>query len=75
LTSTIERGVSVEWRSKNKYVLMGVGDKAEGLTRKVEEGLGDATDNRAPEAEGQAEQAAVDAEWADDDVADAQLGS
>ena len=51
---------------------MGVGEKAEDLTGKVKEGLGDATDNRDLEAEGQAEQSAADAEWADEDVAEAQ---
>jgi uncharacterized protein YjbJ (UPF0337 family) len=58
--------------SKNKEVFMGVGDKAEDLTGKVKEGLGDAADNRDLEAEGQAEQSEADAERAGDDVADAQ---
>jgi uncharacterized protein YjbJ (UPF0337 family) len=51
---------------------MGVGDKAEDVAGKVQEGLGETTDNRDLEAEGQAEQSEADAEWADDDVAEAQ---
>jgi uncharacterized protein YjbJ (UPF0337 family) len=59
----------------NKEVLMGIGDKAEHkaeeVAGKVKEGLGDATDNRDLEAEGQAEQSKANVKQAGDDVADA----
>jgi uncharacterized protein YjbJ (UPF0337 family) len=54
---------------------MGIGDKAEhkaeDLAGKVKEGLGDATDNRDLEAEGQAEQSKADMKQAGDNVVDA----
>ena len=54
---------------------MGIGDKAEhkaeDLAGKVKEALGDATDNRDLEAEGQAEQSKADMKQAGDNVVDA----
>jgi uncharacterized protein YjbJ (UPF0337 family) len=64
-------GANVETRSKNKEVLMGVGDRAEDLAGKAKEGLGDATDNRDLEAEGKAEESKAEWNPSGDDVADA----
>ena len=57
---------------------MGIGDKddkiqhkGEEVAGKVKEGLGDATDNRDLEAEGQAEQSKANVKQAGDNVADA----
>ena len=57
---------------------MGIGDKddkiqhkAEEVAGKVKEGVGDATDNRDLEAEGQAEQSQANVKQAGDNVADA----
>ena len=57
---------------------MGIGDKddkiqhkAEEVAGKVKEGLGDATDNRDLEAEGQTEQSKANVKQAGDNVADA----
>ena len=54
---------------------MGIGDKAEHkaeeVAGKVKEGLGDATDNRDLEAEGQTEQSGAKVKQAGDNVADA----
>jgi len=54
---------------------MGIGDKisnkVEELTGKTKEGVGDATDNRSLEAEGQADQSAAHTKQAGENVKDA----